>query len=149
MIDRANIGRVWPTFETQVERSRLRTFSKSIGETDPIYFDDEAARARGYRAIVAPPTFAFCFGFDEPDQFQFLRDLDVPLSKVLHGEETIKNHEIICAGDRVRCTRRVTDIFEKKGGALEFVTFDTEVRSAESDALVAELRAVLVVRHQS
>jgi hypothetical protein len=43
----------------------------------------------------------------------------------------------------------VADIYEKKGGALEFVVFETEVRDAGTDELVAELRSVLVVRNPS
>ena len=149
MIDRSYVGRVWPSYETEVEKGRLRTFAKAIGETDPVYSDDGAARAAGYRGILAPPTFSFCFGFDDPNGMRHLKDLGIPIPRMLHGEETIRTHRPICAGDRVRCTRRVADIYEKKGGALEFVVFETEVRDAGTDELVAELRSVLVVRNPS
>ena len=149
MLDRGNIGRSWEPFETEVEKGRLRTFAKAIGETDPVYFDETAAREAGYRGILAPPTFSFCFGFDDPDGMKHLADLGIPIPRMLHGEETIKTHRSICSGDRVRCTRRVADIYAKKNGALEFVVFDTEVRDAATDQLVAELRGVLVVRNPS
>jgi acyl dehydratase len=147
MIDRAHIGRTFPPFETEVERGRLRTFAKAVGETDPVYFDDAAARAAGHRAMLAPPTFAFCFGFDDPAGMTYLHELGIPIPRMLHGEELIRTHRPICVGDRVRCTRRVGDIYQKKNGALEFVVFETEVRNVATEELVAELRSVLVIRN--
>jgi acyl dehydratase len=147
MIDQAHIGRTWPAFETLVEAGRLRTYAKAIGETNPIHFDQAAAKAAGYRDIVAPTTFAFCLGFDEPDQMRYLADLEIPIERMLHGEQRIVHHDIICAGDRLRCTRRVGDIYAKRSGALEFVIFETDVRRADTSAAVAELAAVLVLRN--
>jgi acyl dehydratase len=147
MIDQAHIGRTWPPFETLVEAGRLRTYAKAIGEIDPIHVDETAAKAAGYRDIVAPPTFAFCLGFDEPDQMRYLADLAIPIDRMLHGEQRIVHHDVICAGDRLRCVRRVGDIYAKRGGALEFVIFETDVRRADTSAPVAELAAVLVVRN--
>jgi acyl dehydratase len=149
MIDRSHIGHTWPPYETLVEQGRLRTFAKAIGETDPVHFDEAAARAAGHPSILAPPTFAFCFGFDDPAGMRHLQELGIPIARMLHGEETIKPHRAIHAGDRVRCTRRVSDIYDRKGGALEFVVFETEIRDAGTGELVAETRSILVVRNPS
>jgi acyl dehydratase len=32
-------------------------FARAVGHTDPIFYDEEAAKARGYRSLVAPPGF--------------------------------------------------------------------------------------------
>ena len=147
MIDHSHIGRTWTPYETVVEAGRLKTYAKAIGETDPVHFDEAAARAAGHRSILAPTTFVFCLGFDDPTGIAYLADLSIPVARILHGEQLITHHGDLCAGDRVRYTRRVNDIYAKKGGALEFVEFDTEVRRVPGDELVAELRAVLVMRN--
>ena len=38
MIDRSFIGLELPPIVTEVERGRLRSFAKAIGETNPMYF---------------------------------------------------------------------------------------------------------------
>ncbi len=148
MIDRAIIGREWPPFEVEIEKGRLTLLAKAIGETRPIYTDEAAARAAGYRSIVAPPTFAFCLQADSPIGSGYLTDVGIPITDVLHGEQSYTFHDVMCAGDRVRVTRRVVDVYDKKGGALEFVAFESEVRHADSGALVAVGRQVMIWRHR-
>lgn len=148
MIDRAIIGREWPAFEVEIEKGRLTLLAEAIGETRPIYTDEAAAQAAGYRSIVAPPTFAFCLQADSPVGSGYLTDVGIPITDVLHGEQSFTFHAVMCAGDRVRVTRRVVDVYEKKGGALEFVVFESEVRVAGSGALVAEGRQVMIWRHR-
>ncbi len=146
MIDRASIGRTWGPWEVVVEQGRLRLLAKAIGETRPVYTDEAAARAAGYRSILAPPTFAFCLLSDDPGDKQYLADVGVPVSRMLHAEQRLVLHEPICAGDRVTVTRRVAEVYEKKGGALEFIAFDFEVRGAPDGRLLAGGRQLVVVR---
>jgi acyl dehydratase len=147
VIDRSHIGKSWPPFEVEIEKGRLRLFAKAIGETRPIYTDDAAARASGYRGILAPPTFAFCLGADDPNELDYLHELGIPMGRMLHGEQQLTLVEPICAGDRVRVTRRVRDIYDKKGGALEFIVFESRVHDAADDRLLATADSILVVRN--
>ena len=54
---RAAIGVEGPPTVMEVERTNCRMFARSVGHTDPIFYDDAAAKARGYRGVVAPPGF--------------------------------------------------------------------------------------------
>ena len=54
MLDKNLIGHEFPSFTAEVEKGRLKFFAKAIGETDPIYTDEAAALAAGYRALPAP-----------------------------------------------------------------------------------------------
>lgn len=148
VIDRRHIGHTWPAWEVEIEKGRLRLLAKAIGETRPIYTDEAAAQAAGYRSIVAPPTFAFCLQADSPVGSGYLTDVGIPISQVLHGEQEYTFHQVMCAGDRVRVTRRVADIYEKKGGELEFVVFESEVRRCDTDELVASGRQVMIRRNR-
>ena len=146
MIDRKYIGHAWPPYSVEVEKGRLRFFAKAIGETSSVYTDEIAARAAGYRSLPVPPTFLFSLENEVPDPFGWLAPMGVHLGNLLHGEQSFKYHAMVYAGDRMTFEPRITDIYEKKNGALEFIVKETRVTDA-SGRLVAELRSVLVVRH--
>ena len=129
-----------------VEKGRIRFFAEVIGATDPIYFDTNAAQAAGYRNVVAPPTFIFGAESDSGVLMKLLDTLKIDLRELLHGEQRFDYHAPVCAGDTLRFQTRVTDIYDKKGGALEFVVNDTKVTNQLGEH-VSDLHSVVVVRH--
>lgn len=145
MIDRRWIGHEYPPSVLPIERGRLRFFAKAIGETDPVYTDEAAARAAGYDDLPAPPTFVFAAELDSGVVDRVLGDLGIPLSRLLHGEQGFTYHRTACAGDTVTVRSRITEIYDRKHGALEFVV-KTSRAVDQHDRLVAELRSVLVCR---
>ena len=146
MIDSQWIGHPLPASVLPIERSRLQFFAKAIGEDDPIYLDADAARRAGYRDIPAPPTFLFAAELDSGALDQLLATLGIPLSKLLHGEQGFTYHRAACVGDTVTVRSTISDIYSKKGGALEFVV-KTSRATNQDDELVAELRTVMVCRN--
>lgn len=146
MIDKKFIGyEVLPTL-WDVEKGRIRFFAEVIGATDPIHLDATAAKAAGYRNVVAPPTFIFGAESDSGVLMKLLDTLKIDLRKVLHGEQRFDYHAPVCAGDTLRFQTRVADIYDKKGGALEFVVNDTKVTNQLGEH-VSDLHSVIVVRH--
>ena len=146
MIDRKFIGYQLKPSVLTVDRTRLQFFAKAIGEKNPVYVDPAAAQAAGYADVPAPPTFLFAAELDSGANDQLLTDLDIPLAKLLHGEQSFRYLKPVCAGDTVTVQSTITDIYDKKGGKLEFAVKDSKVTNQRSE-LVAELRTVLVVRH--
>lgn len=146
MIDRQWIGRTLPPSVLTIERGRLRLFAKAIGETDPVYLEESAARDAGYADLPAPPTFLFAAELDSGAVDRLLADLGIPVARILHGEQGFAYHRPACAGDTVTVESRIENIHEKKNGALEFVTKTSRVTNQRGE-LVAELRCVIVVRN--
>lgn len=146
MIDRRHIGHALPPFEVEVERDRLRFFAKATGQTDPIYIDESAARDAGHPGLPVPPTFLFCLEMESPNPAAIRELLGMDYRSLLHGEQGFSYHAMAYAGDTLRFQQRIDDIYDKKGGALEFVVRKTRV-SNQRDELVAELRCVTVVRN--
>jgi len=146
MIDRKFIGLELPPRVIEVEKGAIRSFARAIGDLDPVFTDESAARAAGYRSLVAPPTFAFCLNMMASDQFTFMRMLGVDPRRVLHGEQSFTYHATICAGDVLTFHLKCADIYERKGGALEFVVHETRVTDADGGRMV-DLRGVIVVQH--
>lgn len=135
-----------PPTELAVDAGRLRFFAKSIGETDPVFTDVEAALAAGYPGLPVPPTFLFSIELERPDPFDWVSRLGIDLRHVLHGEQRFVYHSQVYAGDVLTAQPKIVDVYSKKGGALEFVVKDTTVIRADG-SVVADLKSVLVVRN--
>ena len=146
MIDKKWIGFKLPVSELNIDRSRLRFFAKTIGETSSIYTDVEAARAAGYADLPAPPTFLFAAELDSGASDLLLQKLEVPIAKILHGEQSFCYHQSACAGDTITVRSQVDDIYDKKNGALEFILKSSRATN-QHEQLVAEMRTVIVVRN--
>lgn len=149
-IDPKHIGVVSEPRTIDVEKGQLRFFARATGETDPIYFDEEAARAAGHPTIPAPPTFLFSLQLGAPakrgDLFDVENGVGVDMRRILHGEQSFTYHRPIYAGDQMTLITTTKDIYAKKGGALEFIVQHTEGVNAQGQ-LCVEMQVVTVVRN--
>ncbi|MET7988461.1 MaoC family dehydratase N-terminal domain-containing protein [Streptomyces sp. NPDC005281] len=143
-VDTGIIGSRTAPHSVEVERGRLRFFAQATGQQDPLYTDPDAAGAAGHRDLPVPPTFYFCLEMDNPNRGRFLADLGIDLRTILHGGQTFEYHAQAYAGDTLTFETEVTDVYSKKGGALEFIVRATHVtRDGEP---VATLTSTTVVR---
>jgi acyl dehydratase len=141
--DRSLIGRCSPPYAFEVERGQLVFFAKATGEPNPIYFDEAAARAAGHPGLPAPPTFVFGMTLSSP---MTLEDLGADLTRILHGEQSFTHHAPIYAGDRMTLIDEVTDIYDRKGGALEFIVRRTQARN-QAGQLCVEAISTIAMRN--
>jgi acyl dehydratase len=129
-----------------IERGRLAAFARATGQRDPVYADLDAAKNAGHRDVPVPPTFLFAIELEDPDPFQWIRDVGIDLNYVLHGAQHYAYHRLAYAGERLTATSTITDVYSKKGGALEFVVKQTAITD-ESGGPVADLISTIVVRN--
>lgn len=146
MFDPGFVGKEYPPFTVEVEKGRLRLFAKAIGESNPVYTDEAAAKAAGYRSLPAPPTFPFSIAMDAEQPFVVLADLGIDKTKSVHGEQGFTYYGDICAGDVITGRQKIVEMFDKKGGALLFITTETRLVN-QNDQPVCDLRTVIVVRN--
>lgn len=146
MISREYIGLTMPAFTVEVEKGRLRFFAKATGQTDPVYTDEDAARAAGLPALPVPPTFLFCLEMDAPDPGALRNQLGIDIAKILHGEQRFRYHRMAFAGDRLTFEQRVADLYDRRGGALEFMVRETRVTNQRGEH-VADLVGTTVIRN--
>lgn len=145
-LDQNVIGKQLPPVTMAVDAGRLRFFAKAIGETNPVFTDLQTAHTAGHRNLPVPPTFLFGIELESPDPFEWLAGLGVDLRRVLHGEQSFTYHCQAVAGDVLTATPRIANVYNKKGGALEFIE-KTSMVTQENGDLVAELKSVIVVRN--
>lgn len=130
----------------EVERGRLRLFAKAIGETNPVYFDLDAARAAGYPDLPAPPSFlGNAVELEIPEPLYWMSSVGIDITSTLHGGQKMVYHEMVFAGDSLMLHRSIVDVYVKKAGALEFVVKKTEIM--RGDTLVVEAFCNIAVLH--
>jgi acyl dehydratase len=143
MLDKNAIGRSSPPTLNEVEKGAIRRFAEALGDFNPMYYDEEYARAAGYPTIVAPPTF--------PASFHSAADLrellGVSIKSLLHAEQAFEYERPIFAGDRIYVGTRVAEVLERTGpaGKLDVAVIEDEGRDEEGN-LVFKARRTLVVR---
>jgi acyl dehydratase len=143
MLDRRVIGKNYPAALNEIERGAIRRFVEAVGDNNPVYRDEEAARQAGYRAIPAPPTFLATLvgGVDLVDV------LGIRQRSILVGEQSFEYYQPVCVGDHVFVTSKVVDLYEKlgTGGVMDFAVIEEEGRDERGD-LFYRARRTLIVR---
>jgi acyl dehydratase len=143
MLDKNAVGRASPPTLNEVEKGAIRRFAEALGDFNPVYYDEEYARAAGYPTVVAPPTFPACF-----HSAADLRELlGVGIKSLLHAEQSYEYERPILAGDRIFVATRVADVQERHGpsGRMDVAVIEDEGRDEEGN-LVFRARRTLVVR---
>ena len=83
----------------------------------------------------------------ENDSSRHILDaLGVELKRVLHAEQSFDYLEPIRVGERLRVRRSVTDIYDKKAGAMEFIVIEAAMQRQDG-RLVGCSRQLVLVRN--
>jgi hypothetical protein len=136
-INRRHVGYALPPFTVTVDPGRIAAFAHAIGERDP------SASER-----VAPLTFMKVLEGEHGSSRKILEVLEVPLPRVLHAEQQFDYLAPIVPGQAVTVSRRVVDLYEKKGGAMEFIVIESVFTSEQAEVL-GRSRQVVAVRNPS
>ena len=110
-----------------VGREKIREFAKAIQSENPLHFSEEAAKAAGYRDLVAPLTFIAIAG--RQVQLEIFRNFDVGinLARVIHRDQKILYHRPIVAGDKLYFDSYLDSVIESHGTVI------SELRSEVTD----------------
>ena len=146
MIEKKHIGHEFAPVTLPVEEGRLKFLAKTLGITQGIYNDPNVARVAGLPGLLAPPTYPFVLEIEALELVELVSLLGETLGKLLHGEENFTYHLPIYAGDEITVCKKITDIIDKKEGALQFVISHTEFTNQDEEK-VAETITNYVFRH--
>jgi hypothetical protein len=148
MADKSKIGVKLPTYHLRVERVKIRELMGAIGDDNPIYLDKSKAEAEGYADTPCPPTY-ITLAFQEftGAYLEIFKLLEVPLEKVLHGEEEYEYNDEIFPGDVLNCNMSCESIVEKetRSGSLDLITLQT-IFTNQKDQIVLKARSLIIER---
>ena len=132
-VDESKKGKSYRPFEYEVGREKIREYANAIGVNDPINHDREAARAAGFRDVVAPPMFAVVYSTGAVAPGILDPEVGINLGRMLHGSQEFAWGEPVCAGDRISTTVTCKDISERDGrGFYVFESVSTNQDGAET-----------------
>jgi acyl dehydratase len=130
--DRSVLGVESAPISYDVEKGAIRKFVEAIGDDDPIYYDEKAAQAAGFKTIPAPPTYLCTF------RTQDLPDLKIVFSgRVrLNGGNEYEYYHPVYAGDTITVTARYADVTERTGRTGKMVMVYTDLTFTNQHGVV-------------
>ena len=118
------VGKTYPPTVYAVGREKIREYAFAVGETNPLHLDVEAARAAGYRDVVAPPMFAVVYSAPAMGPAIFDPDVGINFAMMVHGGQEFVWGPVVVAGDEITTTVSVQSIEERAGNG--FFVFESQ-----------------------
>jgi acyl dehydratase len=160
-VDTSHIGKSTGRSRITNERGPVSNFAAAVKDANPIYHDQAAAKAAGFDAIPAPPTWSFAmshwgsFPEEQPAQegggnvmAEILQSMRDTPGMILHGEQEFEYHRPLVVGDVLTGEGRVVDIYQKdsKGKTMTFIVTENVFTDEKSGQPVLTSRMNLIHR---
>ena len=117
------VGKSWPSTTYQVGREKIKEYATVLGIENPVHFDVEAARAAGFRDVVAPPMFAVVYSSPAVSPAILDPEVELNFAAMVHGGQEFEWSEPACSGDEITTAAKCLSIEEKSGKG--FYVFET------------------------
>lgn len=155
-LDPSFIGRKGGRARIVIERGAVANFARAIKDPNPIYQDENAAKAAGFADIPAPPTYLIAaaswgsFPELQPDDpgTNPMGEVVMEYAKqgglLLHGEEGFTFERPIVVGDVLDGEAECVDTYTK--GSMTFAVVDVRYTDADTGELVATARYNMINR---
>lgn len=134
----------------EVSASDLRRYINATGDRNPLWLDDDFARAAGYRARILPPMMVIDLSWrlqDSGDGRLWHHHVPLPPTYIdtRNAENEIEWFGEVYVGETLVLTHRLTDIVARAGrrGLGVYITRETDYRTGDG-RLVARLRQTVV-----
>ena len=117
-----------------IERELVRRFAESIGDSHPIYIDEETGKNSRFGTNIAPPTFPRVLRSGSID------GLKLPSKGLIHGEQIYHYERPLLVGEEVFCYSKIEDYYEKEGstGKMGFLKMKRYGEDAEGNLIFTE-----------
>lgn len=132
----------------EVTAIAFQRYAVAVGDLNPIYFDDGAARDAGYPGIVAPPNFLTSIlgweagppeaellpdGIEASDQVPEIRGL-----RLMGGGHDLTFGVPVRPGDVITARRKVVDLYQRdsKMGTLTFAVSEIVYTNQRAEHVV-------------
>lgn len=118
----------------EISRKDFQRFALTVGDFNPLYFDEDEARAAGYQRLVVPPLYLTSVmgwgagpaagelredGLAESDSFL----IPIPGLRLMGGGQKIEFAGPVLEGTRVTLHRRLEDVTLRLGRSGPLVLF--------------------------
>jgi acyl dehydratase len=142
----------------EVTALMFQRYAIAVGDLNPVYFDDDAARAAGYPGIIAPPNFlTSVLGWEAgPPEPELLEDgteakilvPEIRGLRLMGGGHELTYGQPVRPGDVVTARRKLVDLYEReaKFGQLLFAISDIRYTNQRGEHLVTCRETVIAAK---
>ena len=121
-------GRVFRSLAYPVTQELVKDYMETMGDANPLYHDDKAAKAAGLKATMGPPGLAAIYS-----RLSYLQDHAMPSGGVLAKQE-VEFRGPIPIGKSLTVTARVAESYEDEKGRKR-VNFLIEAKDHTGDSV--------------
>ncbi|MDA3039369.1 MAG: MaoC family dehydratase N-terminal domain-containing protein [Actinomycetota bacterium] len=138
-----------------IDRREAQRYAHAVGDENPLYFDEDAANAAGYRTLLAPPTFVSHAPVPPRSASQLRVDglyntgerVRLLVDRMMFGGEEWDFPEPVYVGDVVTAETRLAALDQKDGSKGPFVRVVRETTYTNGEgAVVARARQIGIAR---
>ncbi len=130
--DRSILGQVFDETDfPPITKDDILKFAEALGETNPLYTDEEAAAQGPYGGLVAPPTFVTRLRPQKMTPEHMPR-----FGKVgFDGGRDLESFTPVRPGDVLKMVSTIHDIYEKTGrsGSMYFIVLRNEITNQNGE----------------
>ncbi|HEU4976788.1 MAG TPA: MaoC family dehydratase N-terminal domain-containing protein [Baekduia sp.] len=132
-VNASAVGKSYPPTLYAVGREKIKEYALATYETDPLHLDHEAARAAGYRDVVAPPMFAVVYSAAAMGPALFAPEVGINFALMVHGGQEFRWGPLVVAGDEIETAVTVKSIEERAGNG--FYVFESVSTNQDGDTV--------------
>jgi acyl dehydratase len=147
---RAIIGKEGEPTRMDVDKTSIRWFARAVGHTDLVYYDEEYAKSKGHRGILAPPGFLGQIAY-APGSMISIRGFppmpDLKVTRALNGGTAFQYYgEDVCAGDALSRVTKIADLQERAGrmGSMVIITGESNYYNQDGKLVATETNTEIV-----
>jgi len=129
----AAVGKSYPPTTYAVGREKIREYAYATGESNPLHLDLDAARAAGYRDLVAPPMFAVVYAAPAVAPGLFDPEVGIDFARMVHGGQEFKWGPLVIAGDEITTTVTLKDVTARE--SMSFFVFESVSENQDGDTV--------------
>jgi acyl dehydratase len=115
--------KTWGPVTYAVGREKVREYARSVGETNQLHLDLDAARAAGHPDLVAPPMFAVVYTSPAIGPAMLDPEVGMDFSRMVHGAQEFEWGPLVVAGDEITTEVELADVSER--GGMGFYVFES------------------------
>ncbi|MDO5533715.1 MAG: MaoC family dehydratase N-terminal domain-containing protein [Propionibacteriaceae bacterium] len=129
----AHVGRTYPaTAPYPVTAGKIAEFADALGDDNPAYRGPDA---------VAPPTFAIVVAFDAWEALFADPELDISLSRLIHGDQRFDIVRPLRAGDEVVSVLGIDKV--RARGNSAFITVSVRIETTAGEPVATSTSTLL------
>lgn len=126
----------------EVERGAIVKFAQAIGDGNPLFNDEEAARRTRHGGMIAPPTFMRLLISNPAPSFSS------PYPANLDGGSQWEYFYPVRPGDRITVTTKLSELFERPGRLGNMLFSVRETRYVNQFGNVVALQRTTGISYQ-